>query len=128
VCIGVKEEGFREVLGVVEGAKEDKESWLSFLRHMKTRGLRDVDLAVSDKCLGLVEALGEVYPEARWQHCVVHLYRNVFTATPRGKIMVLAAIKGDPRPRKPEGSRGQDQGGSGQAGENEASQDGQDGA
>jgi putative transposase len=92
VCFGVNEDGFREVLGVVEGAKEDKESWLSFLRHMKTRGLNDVELAVSDKCLGLVEALGEVYPEARWQRCVVHFYRNVFTMTPRGKIMIVAAM------------------------------------
>ena len=92
VCIGVNEDGFREVLGVVEGAKEDKESWLSFLRHMKTRGLKDVELAVSDKCLGLVEALGEVYPEAQWQRCVVHFYRNVFTVTPRGKIMVVVAM------------------------------------
>jgi transposase-like protein len=92
VCFGVSEDGFREVLGVMEGAKEDKESWLSFLRHMKTRGLKDVELAISDKCLGLVEALGEVYPEARWQRCVVHFYRNVFTVVPRGKIMVVAAM------------------------------------
>jgi putative transposase len=92
VCIGVDEDGFREVLGVAEGAKEDKESWLSFLRHMKTRGLKEVELAVSDKCLGLMEALGEVYPQARWQRCVVHFYRNVFTVTPRGKIMIVAAM------------------------------------
>ena len=92
VCIGVNDDGFREVLGIVEGAKEDKESWLSFLRHMKTRGLKDVELAVSDKCLGLVEALGEVYPEAQWQRCVVHFYRNVFTVVPRGKIAVVAAM------------------------------------
>ena len=92
VCIGVNEDGFREVLGVVEGAKEDKASWLSFLRHMKTRGLNSIELAVSDKCLGLVEALGEVYPEAQWQRCVVHFYRNVFTVIPRGKIMVVAAM------------------------------------
>ena len=92
VCIGVDEDGFREVLGVVEGAKEDKESWLSFLRHLKSRGLKEVELAVSDKCLGLVEALGEVYPEARWQRCVVHFYRNVFTVVPRGKIKAVAAM------------------------------------
>ncbi|WP_286819292.1 IS256 family transposase [Desulfobacter sp. UBA2225] len=92
VCIGVGEGGFREVLGVAEGAKENKESWLSFLRHMKARGLKDVELAVSDKCLGLVEALGEVYPEARWQRCVVHFYRNVFTVVPRGKIKAVAAM------------------------------------
>lgn len=59
---------------------------------MKTRGLNGIELAVSDKCLGLVEALGEVYPEARWQRCVVHFYRNVFTLTPRGKIMAVAAM------------------------------------
>jgi len=92
VCIGVGDGGFREVLGVVEGAKEDKESWLSFMRHLKSRGLREVKLAVSDKCLGLVEALGEVYPEARWQRCVVHFYRNVFTVVPRGKIKAVAAM------------------------------------
>ena len=92
VCIGVGDGGFREVLGVVEGAKEDKESWLSFMRHLKSRGLREVKLAVSDKCLGLVEALGEVYPEARWQRCVVHFYRNVFTVVPRGKIKTVAAM------------------------------------
>jgi len=92
VCIGVNEDGFREVLGVVEGAKEDKESWLSFLRHLKTRGLNGIELAVSDKCLGLVEALGEVYPEAQWQRCVVHFYRNVFSVTPKGKIMIVAAM------------------------------------
>jgi transposase-like protein len=92
VCIGVGEGGFREVLGVAEGAKENKESGLSFRRHMKARGLKDVELAVSDKCLGLVEAVGEVYPEARWQRCVVHFYRNVFTVVPRGKIKAVAAM------------------------------------
>ena len=43
--------------GVCEGTKEDKESWRNFLRHLKERGLRGVRLAISDKCLGLVEAL-----------------------------------------------------------------------
>ena len=49
-------------------------------------------LFVSDKCLGLVEALGEFYPEARWQRCVVHFYRNVFTVVPRGKVRQVAAM------------------------------------
>jgi putative transposase len=48
--------------------------------------LHGVRLAVSDKCLGLVEALGEFYPEAAWQRCVVHFYRNVWTAVPSGKM------------------------------------------
>ena len=60
VAIGVNEEGFREVLAVAEGSKEDKASWTAFLRHLKERGLKGVRLFVSDKCLGLVESLGRV--------------------------------------------------------------------
>src|SRR5437764_8933365 len=53
VAVGVNREGHREVLGVREGAKEDKDSWLAFLRYLKGRGLHGVLLFVSDKCLGL---------------------------------------------------------------------------
>jgi putative transposase len=86
VAIGVNQDGFREVLGVCEGGKEDKASWLSFLRHLKQRGLQGTKMFISDKCLGLVEALGETFPEAAWQRCTVHFYRNVFTAVPKGKV------------------------------------------
>ena len=72
VAIGVREDGYREILGVVEGVKEDTESWRNFLRHLKQRGLLGVQLFISDKCLGLLEALGEFYPEAAWQRCMVH--------------------------------------------------------
>ena len=92
VAVGVDSEGYREVLGVCEGTKEDKDSWLSFLRHLKDRGLKGVRLFISDKCLGLLEALGDTYPEVRWQRCVVHFYRNVFTAVPRGKMKVVAEM------------------------------------
>src|SRR5690606_40734187 len=60
IAIGVDQEGYRQVLGVAEGMKEDAESWRAFLRYLKRRGLRGVELFVSDKCLGLVEALGEL--------------------------------------------------------------------
>jgi transposase-like protein len=92
IAIGVDQEGYREVLGVAEGTKEDSESWRTFLRHLKERGLTGVKLFVTDKCLGLIEALGEFYPEAAWQRCVVHFYRNVFTATPSGKVKEVAAM------------------------------------
>jgi transposase-like protein len=52
VAIGVDQDGFREVLGVMEGAKEDKASWVNFMRHLKERGLSGVRLFISDKCLG----------------------------------------------------------------------------
>ena len=92
VAIGVNHEGYREILGVSEGGREDKASWQGFLRHLKERGLGGVRLLISDKCLGLVEALGETYPEAKWQRCVVHFYRNVFTAVPWGKVREVAAM------------------------------------
>jgi putative transposase len=92
VAIGVDGHGYRQVLGVKEGAKEDKESWTVFLRHLKTRGLCGVQLFVSDKCLGVVESLGDFYPEAKWQRCVVHFYRNVFTVVPKAKVKDVAAM------------------------------------
>jgi transposase-like protein len=92
VAVGVGSDGHRVILGVAEGAKEDSESWRAFLRQLKGRGLRGVRLVVSDKCLGLVEALAEFYPEAAWQRCVVHFYRNVFTAVPQGKVREVAAM------------------------------------
>ena len=92
VAIGVNQDGYREVLGVMEGAKEDKASWQNFLRHLKTRGLQGVRLIVSDKCLGLVESLAEFYPGASWQRCAVHFYRNVWTAVPSTKVREVAAM------------------------------------
>jgi putative transposase len=92
VAIGVNADGFREVLGVMEGAKEDAASWRAFLRHLKERGLRGVRLVISDKCLGLVEALGECFPQAAWQRCVVHWYRNVMRVVPTGKVKEVVAL------------------------------------
>jgi transposase-like protein len=51
-----------------------------------------VRLVISDKCLGLVEALGECLPEARWQRCVVHFYRNVLRVVPTGKAREVVAL------------------------------------
>jgi transposase-like protein len=92
VAIGVDQEGFRQVLGVAEGIKEDAASWRHFLRHLKERGLQGVRLVTSDKCLGLVEALGEFYPEADWQRCMVHWQRNVASAVPRSKAKETMAM------------------------------------
>jgi putative transposase len=92
VAIGVNAAGHREILGVCEGGKEDAASWKSFLRHLTERGLRGVKLVVSDKCLGLVDAVHEFFPAAAWQRCIVHFYRNVFTLVPTGKAKEVAAM------------------------------------
>jgi len=92
VAMAVNEEGYREVIGTAEGMKEDKESWRSFLVSLKERGLHGTKLFVGDKCLGLLEAINEVFPEAKYQRCVVHFYRNVFSVVPRGKMKLVAAM------------------------------------
>ena len=83
VAIGVDEDGYREIIGAAEGMKEDGESWRSFLVWLKERGLDGVKRVVGDKCLGMCNAVAEVFPEAKYQRCTVHFYRNIFSATPR---------------------------------------------
>ena len=90
VAIGVGEDGYRKVLGITEGHKEDKAGWSAFLKHLKDRGLGGVRLIISDACMGLVESAAEFYPEAQWQRCTVHFYRNIFTVVP-SKHMRAAA-------------------------------------
>lgn len=86
VASGVNSEGYREILGICEGAKEDKSGWSAFLRHLVDRGLSGVQLIISDACRGLVEAIADYLPNARWQRCMVHFYRNVFSHVPTGKM------------------------------------------
>jgi transposase-like protein len=51
-----------------------------------------VELIVSDACLGLVESAAEHFPQARWQRCVVHWYRGLFSHVPREKVREVAAM------------------------------------
>ena len=92
VAIAVNEEGYREVLGAAEGMKEDKASWVSFFQWLRGRGLEGVKLIVGDKCPGMLEAVGEVFPEAKYQRCVVHFYRNVFSVVPKSKVKNVAKV------------------------------------
>ena len=92
VAIAVNEDGYREVIGAAEGMKEDKQSWTNFFQWLRSRGLSDVKLIIGDKCLGMLEAVSEVFPEAKYQRCTVHFYRNVFSVTPRTKVKLVAKM------------------------------------
>ena len=92
VAIAVNEDGFREVLGAAEGMKEDKASWGSFFQWLRGRGLDGVKLIVGDKCMGMLEAVGEVFPDAKYQRCTVHFYRNVFSVVPKSKVKIVAKM------------------------------------
>lgn len=92
VAMAVNEDGQREVIGAVEGMKEDTASWKEFLKSLKERGLTGPQLFIGDKNFGLVEAITELFPQAKYQRCTVHFYRNVFTKVPRKKSREVAAM------------------------------------
>ena len=92
VAIAVNEDGYREVLGAAEGMKEDKASWTEFFKWLRGRGLTGVKLIIGDKCLGMLEAAAEVFPEAKYQRCIVHFYRNVFSVVPKAKSKNVALM------------------------------------
>ena len=92
VAIGINEDGYREILGAAEGMMEDHESWLNFFLWLKERGLNGVRLFIGDKNLGMLETIGEVFPEA-YQRWGVHFYRNVFSVVPRGRIRTVSMMR-----------------------------------
>lgn len=92
VAIGVNEDGYREVIGAKEGMKEDKSSWLEFFTWLRERGLKGVKLVIGDKSQGMIEAVVEVIPEAKYQRCLVHFYRNVFSCVPRSKMQYVVKM------------------------------------
>ena len=64
---------------------ESYDSWLAFLRAIRSRGAAGVRLVVSDAHPGLVRALGEVFQGAAWQRCAVHLMRDCMREGSRRK-------------------------------------------
>jgi putative transposase len=54
--------------------------------------LKGVRLITSDACIGLAESAAEFFPEAAWQRCIVHWYRNIFSHVPSTKVREIAAM------------------------------------
>ncbi|MGN0075379.1 MAG: IS256 family transposase [Parafannyhessea sp.] len=90
VAIGVNDDGYREVIGAAEGFTESGECWKGFLSWLRSRGLRGVRMFTGDKAAGMVGALAEVFPDAAYQRCTVHFYRNVFSKVPKSKRKLVA--------------------------------------
>lgn len=92
IAIGVNAEGVREVLGVDVGPSEDGAFWMRFLRGLVARGLRGVQLVVSDSHEGLKGAIGSVFTGATWQRCRVHFIRNALSLVPKSEQQMVAAM------------------------------------
>lgn len=86
VAMGVTVEGTRDILGLWAGEHGDGEGakyWLRVLSELKNRGVQDVCIVVCDGLKGFPDAIGQVWPRAIVQTCVVHLLRNSFNYASR---------------------------------------------
>ncbi len=92
VAIGVNRDGYREAIGRAEGFTKSSECWRDFLSCLKSRGLRGVRMLVGDKAAGMVGSIAEVFPDAKYQRCTVHFYRNVLAKVPKSKRPQAAAM------------------------------------
>jgi transposase-like protein len=90
VCVGVDEEGFREVLAVEVAGSEKGVAYASMLRGLIDRGLSGVRLVVSDDHEGIKAAVASELPGAEWQRCVVHFERNVLSSVPASEMSGVA--------------------------------------
>lgn len=85
VIMGALENGRKEMVAVLDGYRESKESWRGVLRDLKRRGLKEVPkLAVGDGGLGFWAALEEEFPQTREQRCWVHKTLNILDKMPKG--------------------------------------------
>ena len=83
VAIGINWDGRRCVLGVELANRESATSWREFLMKLVERGLRGVELVISDDHAGLRQSIREVLTQSRWQRCYVHFLRNALDHLPR---------------------------------------------
>jgi putative transposase len=83
IAVGIDWDGRRQILAVEMANRESRSAWRDFLVALKGRGLKGVELVVSDDHAGLVAAIGEAIPEAAWQRCYVHFLRNALDHLPR---------------------------------------------
>ena len=92
VAIGVNDDGYREVIGAAEGYTESAECWRDFLAWLKGRGLSGVRMITGDKASAMTGAIAEVFPDATYQRCTVHFYRNVLSKVPKTKRRLVAEM------------------------------------
>jgi putative transposase len=90
VCVGVDEEGIREVLAVEVAGTEKGAAYASLLRGLIDRGLSGVRLVVSDDHEGIKAAVAGELPGTEWQRCVVHFERNVLAHVPASEMSEVA--------------------------------------
>lgn len=94
IAVGADEAGERHLLGFDLGGSETEAFWLDFLRSLVKRGVKTVQLVISDAHEGLKSAISQVFSGASWQRCRVHFMRTLLSKIPqRDKAAVAAAVR-----------------------------------
>ena len=92
VCIGVNTEGRREILSARLYDSETEVEWESFFDDLKERGLKGVELVISDGHKGIQESVARSFMGAAWQYCHVHFMRNLMKLIPKKKWSSVSLI------------------------------------
>jgi putative transposase len=87
--LGIKEDGSREVLSIVNHPTEGATLWQMELESLKERGVESVGLIASDGLTSIENAIAKSFPEAAHQLCVVHMKRNILAVFPRTKRLEM---------------------------------------
>jgi putative transposase len=94
LALGVQADGMRDILGLWIENTEGAKSWMKVFNELKTRGVGDILIAVTDGLKGMSEALAVVFPATTLQTCIVHLIRNSLDyAGWKDRKALAAAIK-----------------------------------
>ena len=94
LALGVLPDGTRDILGLWIENTEGAKFWMKVFNDLKTRGVNDILIAVTDGLKGMPEALGAVFPATTLQTCIVHLMRNSLDyASWKDRKPLAAAIK-----------------------------------
>ena len=92
LALGVLPDGTRDILGLWIETTEGAKFWMKVFNDLKTRGVADILIAVTDGLKGMSEALGAVFPATTLQTCIVHLIRNSldFASWKERKLLAVA--------------------------------------
>ena len=94
LALGVLPDGTRDILGLWIENTEGAKFWMKVFNDLKTRGVGDILIAVTDGLKGIGEALGAVFPATTLQTCIVHLIRNSLDyASWKDRKLLAAALR-----------------------------------
>ena len=89
---GIREDGYREILGAKVADSEYEAIWESFFEELKVRGLKGVQLVISDGHKGIQKAVEKAFLGASWQMCNVHFMRAVLKNIPKKSKLEIAYL------------------------------------